>query len=1103
MTGLPSFNKLNRIIQRFYIPIIIVWLVITLLSVMMMPLFLGSVSYNISESRSLTPTDSEAHRAQRVLDEAFSSRTNQSVSNTEQSGDQVILVIQSQNVYSSDLRRSILALNDTLSSDSSVKQFTGMTSIYSTERGMLLSSLPSIVNQTQSLDYTVRMINSKLYETQANLTSTHATIFNLEKGVNQTAQLVYGIPMIYSSTWMKIASQGVTDPYLANLQANQTVLQMTSSFGGDPLSLGYYSAFTKAWNNSFMISAIQNPLERTQFASNMAAQSFAQSAPVDSQTKELIVSVAKGLNVTTWNQGVAIKDLTLNLIEAQMPKSENPANNNSSSDASSRSFLVSLYNLSPNPSREASANLTIGLFTKQLAEQYPELLSVISGGGLGVSTHDFIASIYNLGEKPSGDASLGLASGLTTDATATSLAGSPLLTINKSSLLSTLRSLNSTGNIEGAVQSIIANQLFGDYPMVLSDKVSKNFVSQDNKTMIVILNFKSSPSNSTLTAVRNEIEQSNLSRSAETYVTGGTVFSEDMSQVFESAHMMTVVAGIGISILIAAILFRSPFAAILPLMIAGGSIVISYGVIYLVLVVLAHETISFLTPILVTLLMLGLGVDYSVILLRRTRAERSEGKSKAESIRLSTTWGGQAVITAGLAVIISYIVMAVARVPLFSDIGSAIAIGVSVLVAVSITLVPALETLLGDKLFWPGLKLNQDGKGRNRGLLLRISEFTLRRKLPIAIGIGILALGALYVSETTPTGMDFSRLLPSFPSNQGITLISKNMDSSAVAPTYVVATLPTPIIYEQNQFNKTLLDTVDRLTATIKNTKGVSSVSSTTWPFGEPFNYDSLSILSESVRSQYLAQIRQTIGNDNRTVMIKVGFSTGPFESKSTSSLLDVQSEIERSNLPKGVQVYYGGMVQSLYDSQRLLADVFPQVLIMLVVAIYLLLFIQLRSAFTPLRLIYTILVSVAVALAVTYLLFNGLLSLPILNFVPLFVVVTMLGVGIDYDIFLVTRIREEVLGGKSDSEAIKSAVVKVGVTVLGLGLILASVFLSLLFTEIPILQEVGLAVATAVLFDTFVVILFAVPALMGLAQRLNWWPTKPKRDKQPNTNTD
>ncbi|HEY4700063.1 MAG TPA: MMPL family transporter [Nitrososphaerales archaeon] len=81
--------------------------------------------------------------------------------------------------------------------------------------------------------------------------------------------------------------------------------------------------------------------------------------------------------------------------------------------------------------------------------------------------------------------------------------------------------------------------------------------------------------------------------------------------------------------------------------------------------------------------------------------------------------------------------------------------------------------------------------------------------------------------------------------------------------------------------------------------------------------------------------------------------------------------------------------------------------------AIYLILFIQLRSAFTPMRLIFTILTSVSVSLALVYALFYYTLTLPILNFTPLFVVVTMLGVGIDNDIFLITRIREEVIAGK------------------------------------------------------------------------------------------
>lgn len=138
-------------------------------------------------------------------------------------------------------------------------------------------------------------------------------------------------------------------------------------------------------------------------------------------------------------------------------------------------------------------------------------------------------------------------------------------------------------------------------------------------------------------------------------------------------------------------------------------------------------------------------------------------------------------------------------------------------------------------------------------------------------------------------------------------------------------------------------------------------------------------------------------------------------------------------------------------------------------------------------------------SLALVYALFYYTLTLPILNFVPLFVVITMLGVGIDYDIFLITRIREEVIAGKSDIEAIRIDISKTALTIVGLGLILASVFGSLLLTGIPIFEEIGTAVAVAVLFDTFVVIIIVVPVLMGVVQKLYWWPSKPtrKQDKK------
>jgi RND superfamily putative drug exporter len=193
--------------------------------------------------------------------------------------------------------------------------------------------------------------------------------------------------------------------------------------------------------------------------------------------------------------------------------------------------------------------------------------------------------------------------------------------------------------------------------------------------------------------------------------------------------------------------------------------------------------------------------------------------------------------------------------------------------------------------------------------------------------------------------------------------------------------------------------------------------------------------------------------------------------------------------LPRGASVYFGGDTQSIVDSIDLVNGVLPSVVLILAVGVFLILFVQLRSVFTPLRLIYTLLCSVAFALATLSILFYYLLQTPIVIFAPLFVVVTMLGVGVDYDIFLVTRIREEAMGGMSDIDAIKTAMNKTWGTLLGLGLILSSVFGALMISGIGLFQEIGLSAASAIMVDVGVVIFLFVPSLMAIAQKYNWWP--------------
>ena len=1083
------FDSLNVFIRKRYRWVIAAWVVVVLLSLVFIPSFFSAVSYDLTSGFG-APSNAESEKAASILEAQFPASANDS-------GSRILVVVQGVPVYSDSLKQSMLGLNDTLSKDKDIANYTGTTNLYTLETSLLNSSLPEIVTQTGSLQSNIITINSGLYSLQQNLSALSTNLFQLQAGINQTAQLVYGVPAAFVGVWQGIAAQGVTDPYVANSQANATVYNLASNFGGDAQSIGYYSGFFNAWIYSFQ--ALPNntaTLDRETFAVNQSVSAFLSNPQLDAQTSQIVSIVASGLNTTTWNQPEAVTNLAISTVASGIP-----AELSSSLGASPTSLVNQLYSFGPSPSNATLGNYTLTLF----AANYANMAAASSSAGFPVS--ELVQSAYLIGSSPSEAQAWNLSCSLIASATQNTFVDSPLFSVNGTSLSNLLSGLSSDATVtdmDHTIENIISTQPYSDYPYVPSSALTHNFVSSNNSSMLIYLSFSSSPDTNTIAQVESDAQNSGLQNLGTVYVTGSSVLTKDVENAFLPAVEITVVPGIAISLVIVGLLFLAPAAAIIPVLLGGVSVSVALASIYISVVDIGHGNLTFLTPTLTILLMLGLAVDYSVLQLKRTKEERQLGKSIEESVGISIKWAGQAVLTAGMTVIVAYIVMAAANVPLFSDVGTAIALGVSILLAASLTLLPALEIALGDKIFWPSLNRHSKAKSNpNRNILRRVAQGTLKRKVPIVVIISALALGAFYVTYNTPTSFDFLKLIPNFPSNQGLTVIADNFGSGTIAPTSIVITTPTQITYGNNQFNQSLLNQVDQITAAAADSKGIVTVTGTTRPFGNAFNYTTVENMSEPLRTQYESQMFSTIGKDNKTAVITVGLSDSAASQAAIDSLRGMEKNIDKLSLASGITVYFGGQTQSTYDNQTFMSNLLPEVVIILSIAVYLILFFQLRSAFTPIRLIITILCSVVFSLAIIALIFYVGLNLPIMDFGPLFVVVTMLGVGIDYDIFFLTRIREEVLNGKTDNEAITTAIDKVWVTILGLGLVLSTVFASLLITGIAILQEIALAVAVAILIDVTVVILFFVPSLMGLAQKFNWWPYKLSNRKQPKNNTE
>jgi RND superfamily putative drug exporter len=1089
--GRSSFDSYNTFIRRYHRYIIVAWILALVISAYFIPSFFSSVSYSVLSSGISIP-NSESTKAQNILDAQFPSLSSSST-NT------IIVVIQSTDAYSNQVKAGILSVNQTIARDPSAGNYTGMQSVYSTEYSLLSQTIPSFLPAIGSLSSNITTINRGLYTLRQSLVSLDNEVFLFQEAVNGTALLVYGMPSNFVSAWSGFLAPCSSNVYCADRQANSTVYPQLS---GE--ALGYYKTFFPIWNSSF-----SNPsatlVQRVQTAINQTVSAFLLNPQLNSTQRQLFSTVATGLNGTNWYQRSAIGNLTVNALSSQIP-----SNLTSALGVRPHDLLVQLYSLGPSPSNSGIGNLTISLFEKEVSTNggSSDLLETSNApSSLSLSVPQLIDDAYNLGARPNSTTVWNVASGFFASEAVSLFASSPLMAVNSTSLHLLLLKFDSQTTAREArsqFETVIASQSYSDYPYILSDAVTKNFVSANNDTMLLLLSFSSLPNSGTIKTVQGIVHGSSLVGHGTVYVTGSPVFSQDLANAILPAVGTTVTIGVLVSLLIACILFLAPLAALLPLAIAGIAIAVSLAAVEFVSAAVEKTQISFITPVLIMLVMLGLAVDYSALQLKRTREERLNGRSKEDSVAISVRWAGQAVLTAGIAVIAAYVVLAATHIPFFGGVGTAVAIGVSILLGASLTLLPSLELSMGDRLFWPSLHRSIRGGKKTRGgidgRLERITQATFKRKVAVAVVISLFAAGSLYVVHETPIGLDIIQLLPNFESNQGLAIITNNFGGASVAPTQIIVTTPTPITYGDNQFNQTLLDQIETITSAAVNTNGIVSVTGPTRPFGSPFNYSQVNGQSNSLlNSQYTVSMEQDIGKNNRTALITLGLSSSPESSQALAVLQSVQSRIEALPPAQGISLYYGGEAQFTYDSQSFINGVLPDMIIILAVAIYIILFFQLRSAFMPFQLVFTILCAVVFALALLSILYFHILQLPILNFSMLFVVVTMLGVGTDYDIFLVTRIREGVANGMSDADAIKSAIGKIWTTIFALGLILSSVFTSLIFTGIGLLSELGLTISSAVMLDVVVNILFFVPALMAIASKYNWWPTrKPAAQAKP-----
>jgi RND superfamily putative drug exporter len=250
--------------------------------------------------------------------------------------------------------------------------------------------------------------------------------------------------------------------------------------------------------------------------------------------------------------------------------------------------------------------------------------------------------------------------------------------------------------------------------------------------------------------------------------------------------------------------------------------------------------------------------------------------------------------------------------------------------------------------------------------------------------------------------------------------------------------------------------------------------------------------MPEEQRLLLTQSMLQSVGSSNKTVLLTVILKPEPQSNEAVHFISDLRQQVAevRSSQPAlaGSTVLVGGSTASLYDLSTSINEQFGMIEIVVVIGIFLVLMIVLGSLLLPLFAVVSIAMSIAWSFALTYLVFGTWLGEPILFIVPLVLFVMLMGIGMDYNVFILTRIREEVHKGKKQNEAIVDAVDWTGGIITALALIMAGAFGSLMLSSNTMLVMFGFALTVAILIDAMVVRTYIVPAAMALMGKWAWY---------------
>jgi len=625
--------------------------------------------------------------------------------------------------------------------------------------------------------------------------------------------------------------------------------------------------------------------------------------------------------------------------------------------------------------------------------------------------------------------------------------------------------------VAGAIEQVVADARRSPQVESVASPFDSQAISPDGRAALATVEFG---------VDRGELEEGSIDALQETTGTaedaglevavGGNAFASTGPEIGP-----TELLGVAVAVLVLVLTFGSLLAAGMNLLTAFIGIGVGMGALLLASNVF---TLSSSAPTLALMIGLAVGIDYALFILSRHRTQLAAGMDPEESTARATGTAGSAVVFAGLTVIIALCGLSIVGIPFLAVMGIGAAGTVLVAVAVALTLLPALLGFAGSRLVpKPGSRAAKreaadaaetTGAGGSMGARWTrlVTGRPLLTLLTVLVGLIVLAVPAPQLELALP---DNSSAAPDSPQRQAYDLISENFGPGLNGPLVVLAQGLEPATAQQS---------AQQIAVALGGTP-------TETPGEFEGGLDDVAVAIPSLLP------------DGTTGLITVIPESGPQDAATADLVADIRDRRPALEAETGAQLAVTGQTAVAIDvSERLSEALLPFAVVVVGLALVLLLLVF-RSILVPIKAAVGFLLSVGASLGAVVAVFqwgwlSGPLGVPttgpVISFLPVILIAVLFGLAMDYEVFLVSRMREEYVHGAEPRAAVVTGARHASRVVVAAALIMFSVFASFVAIDDVVVKAIAVGLAVGILVDAFVVRMTLVPAVLALLGRSAWW---------------